>query len=192
MQVQNKIWHQNAANIQELSGRNYDCGNSSGRQALLFPELPGRDEVHQLALSDKLRSSKFEKKTRSGLRQTRVRRPQRTRLRRRTNARIPRTWTSCALLNRIWTRVSTKSTSSRHISRSCRRSSTHCMMRKIFKILTWRVVQYPITSQACRLFSDVFLSSQPKPRLLKTWKLDSPPGQVFKEDTNPQAYAAAL
>ena len=114
------------------------------------------------------------KNTRSGLRQTRVRRPKRTRLRRRTNARIPRTWTSCALLSRIWTRVSTKPTSSRHISRSCRRSSTHCMMRKMFKILKRRVVQYPFKSQACRLFSEFFLSSQPKPRLLKTRKLDSP------------------
>ena len=145
---------------EELSGRNYDCGNSGGRQAHLFPELRGRDEVHQAALTDKLRSSNFEKKkTRSGLRQTCVRRPKRTRLRRRTNVRISRTWASCALLSRMWTRVSTKSTSSRHISRSCKRSSTHCMMRKIFKIFKRRGVQYPVTSQACRLFSEFFLSS---------------------------------
>ena len=46
---------------EELSGRHYDCGNSGGRQALLFPELRGCEEVHQVALSEKLRSSKFEK-----------------------------------------------------------------------------------------------------------------------------------
>ena len=68
---------------EQLSGRNYDCGDSGGRQALLFPELRGREEVHQAALSDKLRSSKFFKNTRSGLRQTCVRRPKRRRLTRR-------------------------------------------------------------------------------------------------------------
>ena len=58
---------------EELSGRNYDCGNSSGRQALLFPELHGREEVHQAALTDKLRSSFFFKKKKKGWTETNLR-----------------------------------------------------------------------------------------------------------------------